>query len=447
MASIKYLIRGKRNPSKITIRLKIDKSNDFRRTIPVYINPDYFNNKSGKVRNIAEFTDKQNIQATLDEFQHYLLKRFNKANELGEFINSDWLQECIEDHFNPIEKTDLNYLVNYFEHYVEELKVKTNEKTGELGASKATITKYTTIKKKIEDFEKTSKKKYRVSDVNVQFRNDFLNYLLEVEKLGKNTAGRYLRFLKTVCLDAQKSGYHVSQELVRVKGFNMKVEKIYLTPEEIEKIDKTVFKDTKMEAAKDWLIIGCNIGQRAGDLLQLTEKNIFQYDDYAAIELRQQKTKKQIQIPISEKVHSILEKRNGHFPGSFGQTRGSAMTIFNRYIKDVCMKAKINEETEGARVNPDTNRKENGIFKKYKLVTSHICRRSFATNNYGNIPTPYLTHITGHGSEREFLNYIGKTGNDYAKNILQYWNNPKASEIVDDKINDDKPINGKLRIV
>ncbi len=428
MASIKYLIRGTRNPSKITVRLKIDRKNDFRRTIPVYINPEYFNNKSGKVRNIAEFTDKQNIQATLDEFQHYLMKRFNKAHENGEFINSDWLQECMNSYFNPVEKADLNYLINYFDHYIEELKIKTNEKTGELGASKATITKYATIKKKVEAFEKLTKKKYRLSDINVQFRNDWLNYLLEVEHLGKNTAGRYLRFLKTVCLDAQNSGYHVSPELIKVKGFNTKVKKIYLTLEEIEKIEKKEFEDDKMEAAKDWLIIGCNIGQRAGDLLQLTNKNIFQYDDHTAIELQQQKTKKQIQIPISDKVQSILDKRKGNFPMNYSKNKGSAMTIFNRLIKDVCRNAKINEKIEGARINPDTNRKEDGEFKKYKLVTSHICRRSFATNNYGNIPTPYLMHITGHGSEKEFQNYIGKTENDYAKNILQYWNKPKPEK-------------------
>lgn len=431
MASIKYLIRGTRNPSKITVRLKIDKNNDFRRTIPVYINPEYFNKKSGKVRNIAEFTDKQNIQATLDEFQHYLMQRFNKAIGNGEFINSDWLEEGIGGYFNPVEKADLNYLINYFDHYIEDLKIKTNEMTGELGASKATITKYATIKKKVEAFEKLNKKNYRLSDVNVQFRNDWLNYLLEIDRLGKNTAGRYLRFLKTVCLDAQNSGYQVSPELIKVKGFNTKAKKIYLTHEEIDKIEKKEFEDEKMEAARDWLIIGCNIGQRAGDLLQLTNKNIFKYDDYTAIELIQQKTKKLIKIPISAKVQSILDKRKGNFPMIFSNNRGSAMTIFNRLIKDVCRNAKINELIEGARINPDTNRKEDGEFKKYKLVTSHICRRSFATNNYGNIPSHLLMIITGHGSEKEFLNYIGKTNNEFAIDILKYLNKTKPNSSKD----------------
>ncbi len=445
MASIKYLVRGKRNPSKIMVRLKIDQKNDLRRTIPVYINPDFFNNKSGKLRNIAEFTNKQNIQLDLDRFQQYLLERINEANKNGEFINSDWLGECIENHFNPMDVADLNYLANYFDHFIEELKVKTNEISGELGASKATITKYTTMKRKVEGFEKFKKKRFRLSDVNVAFRNEFLKYMLDVDKLGKNTAGRYIRFLKTVCLDAQKSGYTVSPELIKVLGFKTKVKKIYLTPEEIEKIEKTGFKDTKLESARDWLVIGCNIGQRAGDLLQLSKANIFHYSDYSAIELRQQKTNKQINIPISKKVQSILNKRNGEFPQSFANNRSSAMTLFNRYLKRVGEEAGLNEEIEGSKVNPKTNRKESGTFKKHELVTSHICRRSFATNNYGNIPTPYLMHITGHGSEREFLNYIGKTGNDYAKDILQYWNKPEKSNESQTKSNNNT--NPNLKVV
>ena len=35
-------------------------------------------------------------------------------------------------------------------------------------------------------------------------------------------------------------------------------------------------------------------------------------------------------------------------------------------------------------------RKKSGIYAKHELVTTHICRRSFATNFYGDIPTALL---------------------------------------------------------
>ena len=40
-------------------------------------------------------------------------------------------------------------------------------------------------------------------------------------------------------------------------------------------------------------------------------------------------------------------------------------------------------------------------------MTSHIIRRSFASNYYGKIETPLLKNITGHSKESTFLTYIG----------------------------------------
>ena len=278
MASVKFQVRGKRNPSKITARLIIDKDNDFRRSTPILVNPKYFNNKGGKVRQIAEFTDKISVQESLDEFRHYIIKEYNQAVSKSTYINSDWLQNCIDSKFEVVKKTDHNILTNYCQLYVDRLKHKTNDKTGEVGASKATITKYNTIKTKIEKFEKFTRKKYRLTDVNLKFRNAFLKYMLEKDKLARNTAGRYLKFLKTICLDAQKYGYQVSSELPLVKGFKVEVEKIYLTFEEIDKIEKKEFKEENYRAARDWLVIGCYIGQRVSDLLKLNKENIVKYN-------------------------------------------------------------------------------------------------------------------------------------------------------------------------
>ena len=44
-------------------------------------------------------------------------------------------------------------------------------------------------------------------------------------------------------------------------------------------------------------------------------------------------------------------------------------------------------------------RKKTGIYKKHELVSSHICRRSFATNLYGKIDTLTIMKITGHKTE------------------------------------------------
>ena len=72
---------------------------------------------------------------------------------------------------------------------------------------------------------------------------------------------------------------------------------------------------------------------------------------------------------------------------------------------------------------PDSKifRKKTGMYKKYDLITSHIGRRSFASNFYGKIPTTYLIYVTGHSTEAMFLNYIGKSNKDLALEITNYF--------------------------
>ena len=72
-------------------------------------------------------------------------------------------------------------------------------------------------------------------------------------------------------------------------------------------------------------------------------------------------------------------------------------------------------------MNKETKRREFGKFPKHKLVTSHICRRSFSSNFYGDIPTALLKSITGHSTEKQFLEYIGKSETDQAEQLAEYW--------------------------
>ena len=73
-------------------------------------------------------------------------------------------------------------------------------------------------------------------------------------------------------------------------------------------------------------------------------------------------------------------------------------------------------------------RKVEGKYEKWKLITSHVCRRSFATNQYGILPTPLIMQITGHSTEKMFLNYIGKNSYDYAKQIAQFYENQAKAQ-------------------
>ena len=191
----------------------------------------------------------------------------------------------------------------------------------------------------------------------------------------------------------------------------MKALGIYQRDEEINAIYKYNFAlNDRPDKAPDLFIIGWRTGLRISDFLRLKENNIKE----GYIEIETQKTGQNVIIPMHPQVKEIWVKRNG-FPNSISDQK------FNLYIKEVCEEAKINELTEGSKINPKTNRKEKGIYPKYELVTSHICRRSFASNLYGKLPNLVIMGITGHQTEAQFLKYIKITPKENAKKLQEFW--------------------------
>ena len=233
----------------------------------------------------------------------------------------------------------------------------------------------------------------------------------------QNTIQRELTFIKTFCKHARYLGLETDPQLDALKIEKIKAEKIYLTFDELEAIEKTKLKHDYLENARDWLIISCYTGQRISDFLRFTKEMIRIEDGKSLLEFTQKKTGKVMTVPLHKKVLEILKKRNGEFPRSISDQR------YNDYIKVVCKEAKLNEKIQGGLQMKTDNgvRKVSGKYHKWELVTSHIGRRSFATNFYGKIPTTYLIYITGHSSEAMFLNYIGKSNKDLAMEISNYF--------------------------
>lgn len=99
-----------------------------------------------------------------------------------------------------------------------------------------------------------------ISDVDLSFRLNFENYCLK-EKYSPNTITRSIKFLKTVCLHARGKRIETSYQLDNIKATFKKVENIYLTFDELYKIEKVENLSDYLDNARDWLIISCYTGQ------------------------------------------------------------------------------------------------------------------------------------------------------------------------------------------
>ena len=211
-------------------------------------------------------------------------------------------------------------------------------------------------------------------------------------------------------------GLKVSRQLYS-NSFSSPAEKTLCTtlnPGELELISKYSGKQY-LENVRDWLIISCWTGCRVGDLMKFSMKNIKLFPgDIRVIQYIQNKGKKMVDIPMHPKVSGIIDRLGG-FPRAISSAK------YNLYIKELCESVGLNEMIEGSRQKPITNKREIGTFEKWKLIRSHIGRRSFATNHYNLLPNKVIMAVTGHTTEKQFLAYIGEVESDHIDSFLDFW--------------------------
>lgn len=399
MATIKYIIKTDSEIASIYLRFKDGASFDLTTKTNYKINSNNWSKLKGQPKNIND-ADLKKLNNNLTDLRANLLRSYNNCENKNE-INTQWLKNFI----NPPNVDSIsNKLVDYFAYY--EL-----HKGDSL--TKASKVKLNVNKRLIERFQIQTKKEYVIKDVDDNFKLNFYNFCIS-ESYSQNTIARALKFIKTICYHAESNDIEVSKKLGGLQIDTINVEKIYLDLNEIIQIEKcNIILEEHLLNARDWLIISCETGQRVSDFLRFTKEMIRYENNKPLIEFTQVKTGKIMTVPLSKKVMGILEKRNGDFPRKLSDQR------YNEYIKEVCDFAKLHNLIKGG-LQID-NRKVNGLYPKWQLVTSHIGRRSFATNNYGKIPTALLIGVTGHSTESMFLEYIGKTDTQKAMALAEYF--------------------------
>ncbi|MBU3715254.1 MAG: integrase [Ferruginibacter sp.] len=401
MASINFLLQSKRNPAVIYIRLREGRSLDIKARTKFSIDPENWSIAKGQPKNLKSAPMKH-LHEHLQMMSAELLNHYNKC-VIDEPINAEWLKNFL--HPEKKQEEIPSGLIDYFDYYGRHKKTSIK-----LSSQK----KLKVFKHLLQRFEKSVKKRYLIRDVNADFKLKFEEFCLD-EKYSPNTIARAIKFIKTICYHAADNRIETHYQLKNIISKSVPVDKIYLTEEEIDKILNVQLNHDYLVNARDWLIISCETGQRVSDFMRFNSSMIRYEDGKPLIEFIQVKTEKIMAIPLSKRVRSILEIRNGEFPRKITDQR------YNEYIKEVCKAAGITQIIKGSKISDKYFRKESGMFPKYELITSHVGRRSFASNNYGRIPTALLINVTGHATESMFLEYIGKTETEKAKQLAEYF--------------------------
>ncbi|MBL4754003.1 MAG: site-specific integrase, partial [Flavobacteriales bacterium] len=240
-------------------------------------------------------------------------------------------------------------------------------------STSGTITKFNVIKKHLEQF--SSKKKIRIEfdSIDKRLLQRFADYQLHDCGHTNNTVAKTINIIKWFLNWATDEEYNKN---LKYKGFTMKERYgkiIVLSWEELQHLYQMKLKNEALKQVRDVFCFQCFTGLRYSDVRMLKKHNI--KDGY--INITTVKTKEENKIPLNDYATAIIEKYEG-YPGDFLLPVISNQNM-NDHLKKLGKKAGFNERIEIVRFR-GAERIVTTVYK-YEVLTTHIGRKTFTTNN------------------------------------------------------------------
>jgi len=244
-----------------------------------------------------------------------------------------------------------------------------------------TLKRYLTTIKHIQNFLQLNQKTdIPLTSVNHSFLSDFAHYLRVDRRCNNNSTVGNLKLLKKITTLALHQDLIQKDPFANYKMRLEKVEKEFLTEEELEILASKCFEIERLEIVKDIFLFGCYTGLAYVDIKNLSYDNINKgFNNSDVLHVQRQKSGVMSSIPILPTAKRILEKYSDHYK---------------------CLDT-------GKLLPIPSNQKMNGYLKEIadlcgikKQLTTHMARHTFATTVAltNNVPIETVSKMLGHSN-------------------------------------------------
>ncbi|MBL7909917.1 MAG: site-specific integrase [Bacteroidia bacterium] len=408
MASTKFYLKDPDSENATLINLTLTfEGRRYKFSTQESIKPKYWNTEEQVVRKSYKGYDELNN--SLKKKAEDYLKAYRILKSLNAKINFLTLKTKVDDLNETVNKENKSFL-GFIEDFIEasEMKVKYG-----------TIKSYKTTQAVLLRFQQSQNRRLEFNSIDLNFYDDFITFLAKKLNYSANTIGKNIKNLKVFMNEATERNLNNNMDYLK-KGFKVSredIDNIYLSDEEIMKIYNLDLSDNeRMAQVRDLFIVGCYTGLRFSDFSQIKKENIRN----GLFTLRTEKTNELVSVPVHPLIEQIMQKYKGKYSNSLPPSFPNQ--VMNAYLKDIGERAEFFEsvtikKTKGGKKNETS-------YLKYQLITTHTARRSFATNLFlQEFPAISIMKITGHRSEKNFLNYIKMTPHQNAEKLRKHWEN------------------------
>lgn len=253
----------------------------------------------------------------------------------------------------------------------------------------------------LTEFQATTRRKLLLHEYTVMVHDKFLGHLRQVRKLAPNTVAKSVKHLKAFLRylrDDRK--LMLALELRQLKVQWAEVDKVYLTAVELALLEAVELPEN-LAATRDGFLFCCYTGLRHSDLHELNVANVREWDGSRVLRLTQTKTRTAVSIYLTPPAAALLDKYAGTRAGLLPAYTNQAM---NRNLKEICQLAGLRSKVEVVTVEQGQVVKRS--FAKYRLVTMHTARHTFAVQSLmRGLSVAVLQKVMGHAKIQTTMIY------------------------------------------
>ena len=149
---------------------------------------------------------------------------------------------------------------------------------------------------------------------------------------------------------------------------------------------------------RDMFVVGCFTGLRQSNWDKINKETITVENEIELLEILTTKTKTLVYIPLLPPLKKVLLKYDYKLPITGKSHFGRKIKIAGKMILGDAAFNKV--YSRGGLILGK-------VTEKWKVISSHVARRLFATNFFElGISVSILMQITGHTTEKQFFDYI-----------------------------------------
>jgi len=305
--------------------------------LDIYVNPEDFNKKSGKVIGGSKKNTQNHIISTaLGAASDIILKyKVNKKSLTRELF--------VKEFRNP------SVLVDFYKFMYEQIDLRRGELTD------TSRKQHHTCLNKLKEFKKT----LLIAEIDEEFIKGFENHLRNKLKNGINTTNNNMKVFRTYVNIALRNELMNKNPFLYYKPKKTDAEPESLTEAEKKELERLYLENylTKTnQKVLRWFLFCCETGIRISDLRQVKHENI---QSKNTLSFKPKKTEnvnnKRIEVPLTEFAIKLIKDESPlRIKGPLFDCISDQK--MNKYIKDVVEVVKIN-----------------------KSVSFHMARHTFAT--------------------------------------------------------------------